>query len=135
MITYLVPAIGAIVSLGVIVELLRRRQLREKYAVLWLVVGTGIGVLTLFPGLLNLVADMVGVKVPANLLFFGSLVLLLCVTVHLSWELSRLEDETRTLAEEVAILRLEVEQGRKGSRPPRPGATDSEAGSDNSFDS
>lgn len=117
MITYLVPLVGALICLGVIAELLRRRQLREKYAVLWLLVGTAIAVLTVFPGLLSAVSSALGVVVPANLLFFGSLVLLLAVSVHQSWELSRLEDETRKLAEDLAILRLEVEQaGRSDER-------------------
>jgi hypothetical protein len=110
---YLVPLIGALICLGTIGELLRRRQLREKYAVLWLLVGTGVVVLIVFPGLLDWLSRVVGVVVPANLLFFGALVLLLSVSVHQSWELSRLEDETRKLAEDLAILRLETEQTRK----------------------
>lgn len=109
---YVVALVGALVSLAVIIELLRRRQLREKYSVLWLLVGTGVAVLALFPGLLEWLSNIAGVAVPANLLFFAALVLLLSVSVHLSWEISRLEDETRKLAEDVAILRLELEQSR-----------------------
>jgi hypothetical protein len=112
--TYIAPLLGAVICLVTIGELLRRRQLREKYAVLWLVVGTGVAVLAIFPALLDRLSRAVGVVVPANLLFFGALVLLLSVSVHQSWELSRLEDETRKLAEDLAILRLEVEKSRKG---------------------
>jgi hypothetical protein len=110
---YLVPLIGALICLGTIGELLRRRQLREKYAVLWMLVGTGVVVLILFPGLLEMASRALGVLVPSNLLFFGAIVLLLSVSVHQSWELSRLEDETRKLAEDLAILRLETEQGKR----------------------
>jgi len=109
----MVALAGALISLGVIIELLRRRQLREKYSVLWLLVGTGVASLTLFPGVLEWLSRVAGVAVPANLLFFAALVLLLSVSVHLSWEISRLEDETRKLAEDVAILRLELEQSRR----------------------
>lgn len=110
--TYIVPLIGAVICLVTIGELLRRRQLREKYAVLWLLVGTGVAVLAIFPSLLDGLSRALGVVVPANLLFFGALVLLLSVSVHQSWELSRLEDETRKLAEDLAILRLEVEKAK-----------------------
>lgn len=113
---YGVALVGALISLGVIIELLRRRQLREKYSVLWLLVGTGVAVLALFPGLLEWFSNVAGVAVPANLLFFAALVLLLSVSVHLSWEISRLEDETRKLAEDVAILRLELEQATRDRR-------------------
>lgn len=102
--------IGALLAgalaLGIIVELLRRRQLREKYAALWLLVGVAMAILGLFPGLLDAVAGWLGVADPPNLLFFVAILVLLVVSVHLSWELSRLEDETRTLAEEIAFLRL-----------------------------
>jgi hypothetical protein len=52
------------------------------------------------------------VQTPSNLLFFVAALVLLIVCVQLSWEVSRLEDETRALAEEVAILRLEAQKGR-----------------------
>lgn len=127
MTAYLVALVGALAVLALIVELLRRRQLKEKYAVLWLVVGSGTTLLAVFPSLLSATADAVGVQVPANLLFFAALLLLLGVCVHLSWELSRVEDETRILAEEVALLRLDLQQvtSQQAAPPghPRPGTT------------
>jgi hypothetical protein len=94
---------------GVVFEMLRRKKLREKYAALWLIVGVGTLVLAAFPSLLTIVAQLVGVQLPSNLLFIISTLLLLGVSLHLSWEISVVEDETRTLAEEVAILRAMVE--------------------------
>jgi hypothetical protein len=101
--------VAAAVVLSMI-QLLRSHQLKEKYAVLWLAVGVGTLVLGAFPFLLNKVADVVGVKDPPNLLLFGAALLLLLVCVHLRWESSRLEEETRTLAEEVALLRQRLEE-------------------------
>lgn len=101
---------GAAMVLAVMVELLRRRQLREKYAALWLLVGLAVFTLAVSPGLLAWVASSLGFEVPANFLFLVALILLLGVTVHLSWELSRVEEETRSLAEDVGILRLEVDR-------------------------
>ena len=110
---YLVGVVGSLLILGSIFELLRRRQLSEKYAVLWLIVGVVTLVLTIFPRLLSWLARAAGVAVPSNLLFFVAIVFLVCVALHLSWELSRVENETRRLAEDVAILRLELDEQKK----------------------
>lgn len=91
-----------------IVQLLRTRRLREKYAAVWLVVLVAAIVLGAFPDLLESVAGLTGVQTPTNLLFATSLVVLLLVCIQLSTELSKLEEETRTLAEEVALLDLRV---------------------------
>jgi hypothetical protein len=99
----------ALAIVALVVEMLRRKKLREKYAVLWLVVGVATLVLAAFPMLLNIVAEFVGVQLPSNLLFIMSILMLLGVCLHLSWEISVVEDETRTLAEEVAILRSQLE--------------------------
>jgi hypothetical protein len=108
--SYIVAVIGSLLILSGIFELLRRRQLGEKYAVLWLVVGLILLVLTIFPGLLTGISRSVGVALPTNLLFFVAIVFLICVALHLSWELSRLENETRKLAEDLAILRLDLDE-------------------------
>jgi hypothetical protein len=99
----------ALAIVALVVEMLRRKKLREKYAVLWLVVGIATLVLAAFPRLLNIVAEFVGVQLPSNLLFTMSILMLLGVCLHLSWEISVVEDETRTLAEEVAILRSQID--------------------------
>jgi hypothetical protein len=99
----------AIVMVLVVLQMLRRGKLREKYTVLWLVVGGLTIVLGVFPQLLDWAASLVGIHVPANLLFALAIVLLVGVSLHVSRELTILEDETRILAEEVAILRASVE--------------------------
>lgn len=89
----------------------RNQKMKEKYAALWLVVSLAILVLALFPSLLGWLADITGVVVPVNLLFLLAIVMLIAVTLHLTLEISKLSDEARALAEEVAILRAHVEQG------------------------
>lgn len=93
-----------------VVVMLLRRQLQEKYAVLWIVIGVAMLVLELVPGLLGWLSALAGVQVASNLLFAMGIALLLGVCLHLSWELSRAEDEIRRVAEEVALLRAEVER-------------------------
>lgn len=104
-------ALAALV-LVLIISLLLRRQLREKYATLWILTGLVILLLAIFPGLLIGLSKALGVQVPSNLIFALALVLLIGVALHLSWELSRAEDEVRRVAEDVAILRADVEELR-----------------------
>lgn len=100
----------ALVIVVTVFEMLRRKVLREKYAALWLVVGLATLVLAAFPQLLANIARTLGVQVPSNLLFALAILLALGVCLHLSWEISVVEDETRILAEEVAILRADLER-------------------------
>lgn len=100
----------ALAIVGIVAEMLRRKKLREKYAIWWLVVGIATLILAAFPQLLVFVAQLAGIQLPSNLLFILSILMLLGVCLHLSWEISVVEDETRALAEEVAILRIQVEQ-------------------------
>lgn len=109
-------ALGACVALvGFLVVLMRTRRLREKYAVIWIVVGLGVSVLAVFPRAAEALARLVGVQTPSNLIFALALIVLLLVGIQLSVEITTLEEETRTLTEEVALLRLDVERAL-GSR-------------------
>ena len=93
-----------------LVVLLRTRRLREKYAIIWIVAGLGTLVLGAFPGTMGALAKAVGVQTPSNLLFAVALIILLLVCIQLSVEITSLEEETRTLVEEVAMLRFDVER-------------------------
>ena len=119
--TLILGIVGSIITLSLLFEMMRRQRLREKYAVFWALVAVVTLVIALFPGLLEWTAKLVGVEVPANLLFFAASMLLLAVSVQHSSELGRLEDRTRTLAEEVGLLRLQLDQERNdraaASRP------------------
>lgn len=104
-------ALGLVlVVLLTIVQLLRTRRLREKYATTWIAVGLVTAVLALFPQLLTRLASLVGIATPVNLLFALGGAALLVVCIQYSVEISALEAETRTLAEEVALLRHELER-------------------------
>ncbi|MEU7959094.1 MULTISPECIES: DUF2304 domain-containing protein [Micromonospora] len=108
----LVTGLTGLILLATIVELLRRRQLREKYGMLWLGVLVIVIPLSLFPRLLDNVAGFFGVVSGVSLVLFLGIVFLLLVCVHLSWEVSALEEETRTLAEDFALLRAQIDAER-----------------------
>jgi len=123
----------AILVLIVIISLLLRRQLREKYAILWLVIGIALLILAIFPQLLFRLSDLLGVAIPSNLIFALAIVLLVGVALHLSWELSLAEDEVRRVAEDVAIIRADLEDLRKAAVSSEHRSTDAVAPSHGSL--
>jgi hypothetical protein len=106
----------ALLNVAVMLELVRRRQLREKYALLWISVGVGGIVLGLGRTVVDRVARSLGVSYGPSVVFLGAILFLLLVCMHLSWEVSRLEERTRILAEELALLRGDEERGGRGRR-------------------
>jgi hypothetical protein len=103
-------SITSVLVLGCILELLRRQQLREKYAAIWITIGIVVTPIGFFPSLLNGVAHRLGVASGASLVLFAGFILVLLVCLHLSWESSRLEAETRTLSEDIALVRTQLDQ-------------------------
>lgn len=105
----LIAAGASLIIFIFVFDLLRRGVLKEKYAVLWLLVA-GIGlVFAIVPGLLDWLGSALGIGAPVNLLFFVLGVVLVLVSVQLSYELSRHEARIRRLAEEVALLKQRVD--------------------------
>ena len=101
-------AIAAVITFVFVFSLLRRGVLREKYAVLWLLFSAATLFFALFPKALERLSALIGVAEPVNLLFFVTVVLLVLVSVQLSYELSRHEARIGRLAEEVALLDEEL---------------------------
>jgi hypothetical protein len=109
MMTFGALALAVAILAGVTVLLLKR-QLREKYAVMWLIIGIAVLVLAIAPGLLDVLTAALGFQVPANLLFTLAIFLLLAVALHLSWELTKAEEEIRRVAEEAGIAELAIKE-------------------------
>lgn len=107
--------------LGVVVavlQLLRTQRIREKYAAIWIGLATVVTLLGVFPRLAEIMAHAVGVQTPVNLVFALAALVLFVVLVQLSAEVSRAEETTRTLAERIALLRLELDELRSTAKPP-----------------
>jgi hypothetical protein len=101
--------IATLLTAWFIFRLVRARQLRSKYALLWLVIGLMLLPLAAVPGVLNTVSEWLGVFYSPTIFLLVAVGFLFVVVVHYSWELSRLENRTRTLAEELALLRAQLE--------------------------
>lgn len=110
MTVYVTAVVVCVLLVAALVFLLRTRRIREKYAALWILLTVAVVLVGAFPQLAFWLSDLVGVQTPVNLVFALAIVILLAVCIQLSAEVSNLEEETRTLAEEIALLRLDLRQ-------------------------
>jgi hypothetical protein len=100
----------SVVVFVMLVELVRRRRLREEYAWLWLLTGAAMIVLISWPRLLAFVTHAIGAATPLTTLLIFSLLFLLAIVVHYSVIISRLTTQMKNLTQEVALLSNQVEQ-------------------------
>ena len=107
---HLIALISALITITVIVELVRRRYIHERFAVIWLLITLPIAFFAIFPDAFNRLAHAMGVKDPPSLLSVLGVLFLLLVCVRLSWEVGRLQERTEVLAEEVALLRQRLDE-------------------------
>lgn len=108
-VTYAFGIIAAVLALVAIVELMRRGTLRERHAVWWFIGGLLALVIAVFPRTLNWAADLVGITLPVNLVFFVAIGLLFLVSLQYGAELTRIEEKMRTLAEKSAFHAQRIE--------------------------
>lgn len=109
----IVFAVGAsVIALLIILELVRRRHLSEEYSLLWL--GTAIVMLVVgvWRDLLHGLADLVNIEYPPNLLFLLAALFLLFIQLYFSTVITRLTNESKAAAQQIALLRFDLEQLR-----------------------
>jgi hypothetical protein len=109
----------AVVVFLLVFEMVRRRYLGERYAILWLGAALVLLVLAAWDQLLSSVSRAVGIHTPSNAFFVIAFAFLLLLLLHFSAVVSRLADETRVLAQRLALL-----ESRERSRDARDEADD-----------
>lgn len=98
-------AVASVLLLLVILELIRSRRLRERYALLWLLTGVCLLALSLWRQGLNTMAGWIGVQTyPPAVLFAVGVLFILAVLLHYSTVISRLSDQNAALAQRLALL-------------------------------
>jgi hypothetical protein len=99
----LTVCVAAALLVGVI-ELVRRRRLLERYALLWLLSSLVLLGLSIWRGALDRIAEQVGVAYPPNALFIVAFGFVLWMLLHFSVAVSRLSDQSKVLAQRLALL-------------------------------
>jgi hypothetical protein len=114
----LLAALAAFALVVVILELIRRRRLQERYAFLWLVTAVTMFVLALWRDGLGELADLAGIAYPPSLLFVLAALFILAVLLHYSTVISRLSDQNKILAQRVALLESRLSESGESFVPP-----------------
>ncbi len=101
-------------------QLIRKKKLKEQYSLLWFLTIIVIVALALWEPLLERIAEAVGIQVPSNALFLLALMFLFGMALHFSLLVSRLTDQSKMLAQKLALLerdqRVAAEAGDAGGR-------------------
>jgi hypothetical protein len=113
--------IAAILICSVIFELIRRRYLLERYALLWLAAGGVVLLLAIWRGLLTTVSGWVGIYYPPAALFAVAFLFVLVMLVHFSIAVSNLSNQNKILAQRLALLQQRLEREREEERSPQAG--------------
>jgi len=116
--TRIIAAVLALAFMGLVLELIRRDKLQERFSVVWFVAGLGMLVGAAFPGLLTLVADAMGVRDTNVALFSIVLLFLLGLALNFSVTMSRQAAQITRLAQERALEKASAQarSGENGSK-------------------
>jgi hypothetical protein len=104
--TRVVAVAGALAMLVVVIELVRRRRLKEEYSVLWVVTSIVLLVLAVWYELLLKITSAIGAVLPTSTLFFFGLIFALAMLLHFSVRVSALERRVTMLIQEVALMNV-----------------------------
>ena len=117
--TRILAVAGSLFVLGLIIELVRRRQLKEEYSLLWILTAVVLLVFALWYELLLKVTDLIGAVLPSSTLFFFGLVFVLLMLLHFSVRVSMLERRITALVQEIGLITIS-----RPSSPHEPHAED-----------
>jgi hypothetical protein len=101
---------GCLLLIGIIVELIRRRKLAEGYSLLWLLAGFVLLLLAIWREVLHIFATAVGVFYPPAALFLVGFIFFFLILLQFSVVISQLSRHNKTLAQQIALLRQEIQQ-------------------------
>jgi hypothetical protein len=110
----IVAIAGAVGLLFIVLEMVRRRRLMERYALLWMLSATIILALSVWQDALNVMARQLGIASGPNALFLVALAFILLLLLHFSAAMSRLSDQSKVLAQRQAILEERLRQYEAG---------------------
>jgi hypothetical protein len=109
-------SIAAAIFLLVIFELIRSRRLQERYALLWLVTGSVILLLSVWRDALRLVSEQIGIAYPPSALFIVGFLFILVVLLHYSTVISELAERNVRLAQDIALVEERLRMHERGEQ-------------------
>ena len=99
----------------IIIDLVRRKKLREEYSWLWLMTGAGILILSLWFDLLKWLTHLVGAIIPSSTIFLFAFLFLIFISLHFSVVISKLTNRNIELSQRCALLELDLNELKRHS--------------------
>lgn len=106
---------ASVLVMAFVFQLIRKRKVREEYAILWFLASLALILVSVWRGSLDVAARILGVAYPPSVLLLAAIGLGFAAAIHFSISLSRLAEQNIRLAQEMALLRYRLEHG-----PPPP---------------
>ena len=110
-----VAIVGSVLVMVFVTQLIRQRRLREEYALLWFIASVGMIVISVWRGLLDRAAQLLGVAYAPSLLLLGGIVVGFILAIHFSLSLTKLSEQNKKLAQELALLTARVAEPKEPS--------------------
>jgi hypothetical protein len=108
--------IGSITLAAIVLWLVRRRALREEHTMIWIAIAVGLTLVSVVPGLLQLITRTIGAWTPSSTLFFLGEACLVLLCLNFAVQISRAGLQIKSLGQEVAILRARLDEHEEFNR-------------------
>lgn len=105
----IISLLGAFMVMFFIGRLIVRGKLREEYAIIWIICTVILVVFSIWRRGLEQIALALGVFYPPSLVFLAAIFAILVFLLHLSVVVSRMQNQIKTLTQEIALLKHERE--------------------------
>ena len=115
-----IAIVGSVLVMVFVTQLIRQRRLREEYALLWFIASAGMIVISVWRGLLDRAAQLLGVAYAPSLLLLGGIVVGFILAIHFSLSLTKLSEQNKKLAQELALLANRIEKSNVSDRSTTP---------------
>lgn len=104
--------LASIFIMALVVELVRRRKLREEYSWLWMITGIVIILMVIFYDLLVFITHLIGAIAPTTTLFIFGLLFLMLISLHYSMQITKLSRQLKDMAQQLTLFKDQVENGK-----------------------
>jgi len=109
---YTISILFSSIFLIVIIELVRKKKLQERYSLLWILMSAVLLILSSTPAIINTLAEWLNIKNPPSVLFLFGLVYLLVYNLHITTVVSKQSEKITRLTQEIALLKQKQEDKR-----------------------
>jgi hypothetical protein len=116
--TQIIAVLGSLLLLMLVIDLVRRRRLKEEYSFLWVVTAVALLILAVWLDLLRWLTEAIGGVAPSSTIFFFALLFVFCMLLHFSVRVSALERRLTALVQEIGIMAVKAPDGEPEPEPP-----------------